>query len=237
MRLLVIRHADPDYKNNTITPPGHLEAKALAAKLARDGLDAIHCSPLGRARDTMRYTAEALSLEPVIEEWTQEVWNELLVEGTPWKSLAAWDHPGELYRADLEAARTSAWERMQYVSGAKARIDGTLSKIRDDSDAFLARLGYVRDGGSYLVERPSRKKIAVFCHGGFGLCWLSQLLEIPPALMWSGFWLAPSSVTTILFDERSEGRAVPRCIGLGDVSHLHEACLPVSTGGIKANFW
>lgn len=28
MRLYIIRHADPDYPNNTITPAGHLEAKA-----------------------------------------------------------------------------------------------------------------------------------------------------------------------------------------------------------------
>lgn len=30
MRLYIIRHADPDYPNNTITPEGHLEAQALA---------------------------------------------------------------------------------------------------------------------------------------------------------------------------------------------------------------
>ncbi len=29
MRLYIIRHADPDYPNNTITPEGHLEAQAL----------------------------------------------------------------------------------------------------------------------------------------------------------------------------------------------------------------
>lgn len=73
------------------------------------------------------------------------------------------------------------------------------------------------------------KRLAV--HG------LAHLLEIPVTLMWSGFWLAPSSVTTILFDERSPGIAVPRCIGLGDVSHLYESGLPVKQRGIIANFY
>ncbi len=39
--------------------------------------------------------------------------------------------------------------------------------------------------------------------------------------MWAGFYLAPSSVTTVLFDERTRDVAVPRCIGLSDVSHLY----------------
>ena len=41
----------------------------------------------------------------------------------------------------------------------------------------------------------------------------------------------------ILFDERSDQWAVPRCIGLADVSHLYQAGLPVQPSGIKANFY
>ena len=62
-----------------------------------------------------------------------------------------------------------------------------------------------------------------------------HLLEIPLPLMWAGFHLPPSSVTTVLFDERSEQWAVPRCTGVGDVSHLYAAGLPVQPAGIKAN--
>jgi hypothetical protein len=76
----------------------------------------------------------------------------------------------------------------------------------------------------------------VFCHGGFGLTWLAHLLALPLPLVWSGFWLPPSSVTTMLFDERSPEWAVPRCIGLGDVSHLYAAGLQVQARGIMANF-
>ena len=30
MRILLIRHGDPDYRNDTLTPKGHAEAKAPA---------------------------------------------------------------------------------------------------------------------------------------------------------------------------------------------------------------
>ena len=60
MRLYIIRHADPDYEHDTLTEDGHKEAQALAKRLASHGLDRIYCSPLGRAIDTARYTAEPL---------------------------------------------------------------------------------------------------------------------------------------------------------------------------------
>ncbi len=60
MRLYIIRHADPDYANNTITPDGALEADALSKRLAKVGFDWIYSSPLGRAIDTMNYTAERI---------------------------------------------------------------------------------------------------------------------------------------------------------------------------------
>ena len=71
---------------------------------------------------------------------------------------------------------------------------------------------------------------------GFGLAWLAHLLEMPLPLLWAGFWLAPSSVTTILMETRSEQWAVPRRLSLGDVSHLYDAKLSVSDQGIIANF-
>ena len=108
--------------------------------------------------------------------------------------------------------------------------------LQRNSDAFIARHGYERDGGRYRVVRSNRETLAIFCHGGFGLTWLAHLLHLPVPLVWSGFWLPPSSVTTILFDERSSHWAVPRCIGLGDIGHLYEAGLAVQAAGIQANF-
>lgn len=94
--------------------------------------------------------------------------------------------------------------------------------------------------------------VVVFCHGGFGLTWIAHLLGMPVSQVWSSFYLAPSSVTTILFDERSESKAVPRAISIGDKSHMYAAGLKTQISkyekknifsseprpsGIKANYF
>lgn len=233
MRLYIIRHADPDYPNNTITAKGHREAETLAERLAAMGLDRVYSSPLGRALDTMRYTADLLGLEPTVEEWTAEL-SEWRLDQTPWGRLAAWDIPGEIVRARQGGPTRDAWHLAPPFD--TARLHEEFAAVIRNSDAFIARHGYNREGGRYRIARSNRERIAVFCHGGFGLTWLAHLLEIPLPLVWSGFWLPPSSVTTVLFDERSREWAAPRCLGLGDVAHLYAAGLPVQPRGILANF-
>lgn len=237
MRLYIIRHADPDYENNTITPEGHLEAEALAKRLQREGINKIYSSPMGRAIDTAEHTAKLLGIDYNIEEWTEEIWDSLKIDGTPWGTIAAWDIPGEVIRGnDKIVPSYDMWSSIPYLDDKSDDIVETFEMIREHSDDFLARQGYRREGGKYACHRPNTDKVAVFCHGGFGITWLGHLLEIPLPLVWSAFWLPPSSVTTVLFDERSDSWAVPRCIGLGDVSHLYAAGLPVRPRGIKANF-
>jgi len=44
-------------------------------------------------------------------------------------------------------------------------------------------------------------------------------------------------VTTVLMERRSDDWAVPRCVAMGDVSHLYAAGLEVSPRGILATNW
>lgn len=234
MRLYIIRHADPDYPNNTITEHGHKEAQALATRLAREGLDRIYCSPLGRAIDTMRYTADLLSCEATIEDWTKEL-AAPQVPTEEWGNLTVWDVPGEVIRGGEKYPTYDDWDKLPYID--QSPIISLVEAVKTSSDAFLARHGYEREGGRYRCVRPNRERVAVFCHGGFGLVWLSHLLEIPLPMMWSGFWLPPSSVTTLIMEQRSRQWAVPRCFGLGDVSHLYQAGLPIRPRGMLADNW
>lgn len=235
MRIYIIRHADPDYANNTITPEGHLEAKALARRLAREGLDRIYSSPMGRAMHTMQYTAEALGMEAIIEDWTKEI-SELHMNVDGYGRMVTWNLHGELIRNELPVLTHDSWHKLSSIADDPKVLD-IYKQIADASDDFIKRHGYERCGGLYRCIRPNREKIAVFCHGGFGITWLAHLLEIPLPLVWSGFWLPPSSVTTVLFDERTPEWAVPRCIGVADVSHLYEAGLEVLPKGIVANYY
>ena len=75
MRLLIIRHGDPDYANDTLTEKGHREAKLLAEKLGKEKIDYFYSSPLGRARHTCNYVARAHGKEQNVMEydWLREL--------------------------------------------------------------------------------------------------------------------------------------------------------------------
>ena len=234
MRLYIIRHAEPDYEHYTITQKGHLEAKALAKCLKNEGLTRIYSSPLGRAVHTAEYTAKATGLPLHIEPWARELSDLKIKTVKRWGPLMAWDLPGEVMRYKGKHLTNDAWHKIPLLGDKKFRAE--IVRVRKDSDAFLKRHGYERMGGRYRARKANRERIAVFCHGGLGLTWLSHLLEIPLPLMWSGFWMAPSSFSTVLFDARSRQWATPRCLALGDVSHLYGSKLKISTHGIKANF-
>lgn len=235
MRLLIIRHADPDYPNNTITSAGHKEAQALALRLEQLGLDQIFSSPLGRAVDTCRYTAEALGLKPTVLEWTREMELPMVEQEVLGRSVL-WDVHAHTLRTHERKAELNERNWRAFEPFTDPLAHAKLAELANHSDAFLQGLGFERQGGAYRVLKPdNRETVAVFCHGGFGLTWLAHLLDIPAPLIWSGFFLPPSSVTTVLFDERVPGIATPRALGVGDISHLYAAGLPMQPSGIKAN--
>jgi probable phosphoglycerate mutase len=222
MRLHIIRHADPDYERNTITELGHREAAALAERMATAGLTRIYASPLGRARDTARYTEEATGLRAQVLDWTAELSapHIVTVDGS---SQPIWNIDGEVVRAgSLESV-------VELHDPAYGRI---MSDLERESDALLAGFGYRRDAGVYAIEERSDENVAVFCHAGFGMTWLAQLLALPAPLLWTGLFLAPTSVTTVLMEERSATTAVPRALAVGDTSHLYVAGLHGSTRGL-----
>ena len=72
MRILIIRHGDPDYENDTLTEKGWREAGLLAERMKNEKIDRILISSLGRARDTARPSEEALGMKGEVCEWLQE---------------------------------------------------------------------------------------------------------------------------------------------------------------------
>jgi probable phosphoglycerate mutase len=52
---------------------------------------------------------------------------------------------------------------------------------------------------------------------------LGHLLGISPVVLWHGFCAAPTSVTTLITEERRKGAAYFRKSSFGDISHLYAA--------------
>jgi len=207
MRLYIIRHAEPDYPRDALTAHGHRQAQTLARRLAGTGIGRVYSSPMNRALETARYTAERLGLDVQVEPWTREL-EDWWIPDAAVGELPVWQVDAATLRA-MPALGDDGWHLR----------DG-LAQLRSSADDFLARHGYFRDGTRYRIENAPSHDIAVFCHAGFALTWLADLLAIPLPLMWAGFALSPGSVTTIDFEELAGGAAAPRCLGLGDVAHF-----------------
>lgn len=219
MKILIIRHADPDYAIDSLTEKGWVEAECLSEKLVKTKLDAIYTSTLGRAKDTASLTLKKLGREPDgVFEWLKE-FPGVIDRPDCGKSYVVWDWlPGDWTRID-EFYDKDKWGDVPVM--AAGDIKKEYDRVTGEFDALLAQHGYVREGNCYKAERPNADTIAVFCHFGSGCVLLSHLLGVSPMVLWHGLCAAPSSVTTVTTEERREGVASFRVNSYGDVSHLY----------------
>ena len=68
-----------------------------------------------------------------------------------------------------------------------------------------------------MIE-PKYKRVALFAHQGFGMAFLSCLLDVPYPMMSMRFDMGHSGVTVIEFAD--EGFAIPRMNQLSNDSHI-----------------
>ena len=224
MLLYVIRHGDPIYNPDSLTPRGHLQAKALAKRFARHGLDRIYSSPLIRAQQTAQPTCDILGKEMQIEEWTSErlAGERFCVQYEEGRWRWNFDqHVANLKNDDSLKYKAYKWNECEaFTSHPERDLKAGYEAMKAESDEFLARHGYERQGAVYKITKPSDERIAVFCHQGFGLAWLSHLLSIPPHLFWSSFDISHTGVTVLHFKNYENGITAPKCIQMDDLSHI-----------------
>ena len=72
MKLLIIRHGDPDYEHDSLTEKGWREAEYLAEMLSKQDITSFYCSPYGRARDTASLTLKKMGREAETLPWLRE---------------------------------------------------------------------------------------------------------------------------------------------------------------------
>ena len=73
MRIVFVRHGDPDYEHDCLTERGHLQAQACALRLRGEGIEEIWASPMGRAQQTALYASRTLGLPIRTLEYMHEV--------------------------------------------------------------------------------------------------------------------------------------------------------------------
>lgn len=226
MILYLIRHGDPIYDPDSLTPLGHKQASALANRMALYGLDEIYASSSMRAQMTARPTCERLQKEMTVLDWANEgyAWQELTVvrkDGTRTWAFFEQEFVRKFHSAEVYALGKKWYDHPDFAGENFAK---GVRRIDKETDGFLSGLGYLhdRENDCYTAVNGNDRRIALFAHQGFGLAFLSSVLDIPYPIMCTRFDLGHSSVTAIHFKEGEDGIVFPKVLQLSNDSHLYK---------------
>ncbi len=228
MKLVFIRHGDPDYSIDSLTERGWKEAEALAKRVARWDVDDFYVSPLGRAQDTARVSLDAIGRSAETLDWLREFYVEVDNPVTGEKQIP-WDFMPSLWTGYEDLYDKDKWHQSELMKTGK--VTEEYKKVCDSVDALLEKYGYIRNGRMYETKEGNDKTIVFFCHLGVQFVVLSHLLGMSAAMMWHNFFVAPTSVTWVETEEREKGLANFRCKKLGDTSHLYTLGITPSDSG------
>lgn len=220
MKLVIIRHADPDYPNNTITEKGKVEAELLAKFLKNKKMDYVYCSPMGRAQDTCKASQKECGFEFETLPWLREFGARVYSPTRHFRTLA-WDQMPSFFTKRPLLYDSERW--LEDTLFANNNMEEQYLWVKNGLLELLKKHGYEREDGSLIFKavRPNRDTIVLFCHFGLLGMVLSILTGFSPYVFWQHFCAAPSSVTTLVTEEREDGKAIFRCSSYGDISHLN----------------
>lgn len=216
--IYLIRHADAlpgadevvggGYDEQALSELGRRQGQALGERMRRTPLAAVYSSPIGRARQTAAYVAEAHGLEVQIEAGVREVM--LGPIGVNGDEQTSPEEVAELLRRRLREIATIA-----VTSGKWAGIPGS-----EESEAIRARMS---EAVERLAGRHPGERIAIVSHGGSINAYIATVLGIERDYF---FPAANTSISVV----RVKG--LTRLVfALNDVSHLRETGLFTSDAG------
>lgn len=251
MRLLFVRHGDPDYQNDCLNEIGLKEAKALAALRPQLDLGTCYVSPLGRSQETAAITlGRAIPGAKGIEaadncrdllttlDWLREfpaqvdVNDSMLLQDAyflkmmpdgSFKKRIVWDMYPSYYIEHPDYSDYEEWRNTLVAHNSD--IVAAYDYVIDSFDKLLAEHGYVRDGRHYRVEKESKETLTFFCHFGITCVLLSHMGNVSPFVPLQSLCMPTSSITELYTEERQQGYAHFRATRIGDTTHLTMAGL------------
>ncbi len=221
MKLLIIRHGDPDYELDSLTPTGFREAELLAERMQHLDVTAFYLSPLGRAQATAKPTLEKMNRTGETLDWLREFPISISEKNGIAEKTCIWDWLPEIWTKDPRHFDKDQW--LDFEVFQKANVAQKYQEVCQGLDSLLEKHGYRREGAYYRAIRPNEDTIVFFCHFGLECVLLSHLLNVSPMVLWHGMCAAPTSVTTLITEERRKGNAYFRMSCFGDTAHLYLA--------------
>ncbi len=249
MKIIFIRHAEPDYATDTLTEKGRREAELLAKRTVNWNVTDFYCSPLGRAQETSMPTLKAQGRTAITHDWLREF---ALKPYDPDTKMGLWDLYPDYLDEHKELFDPAHWLEAPIMQTRPVKENYDI--VMNGMDELLSQYGYIRKGAYY--ETPGKNlptnhymeynghtlehmkcaqvdetTIVCFCHLGVMLNIMSHLMNTTPSTLWQGIFIPPASVTVLASEERQPGKAYFRAQVIGDTSHLREGGEPVSYYG------
>lgn len=221
MKLLIIRHGDPNYEIDSLTETGWEEAKLVAERISRLDVKEFYVSPLGRAQDTASCTLKKMQRTAATLDWLREFSPQIDRPDRADKKSICWDWLPQDWTKEPLYYDVNTWTKTEIMKAGD--VEAEYERVCKSLDELLSSHGYVREEQYYRVREANSDALVFFCHYGIECVILSHLLNISPMLLWHGFVAAPASVTTVTTEERRRGIASFRVSAFGDTSHLYEA--------------
>lgn len=262
MRIIFVRHAEPDYEKDSLTENGRKEAEALAVRTKNwTDIDRFYCSPLGRAVETAAPTLKGLGREAIVKPWLREFYYPIKDPLTG-EIHGPWDlQPQYFTGQEIMYDREHWYEAPLYRTNPG--IEQGWKEVTAGIDKILSEYGYHRKDSYYEFKNPDgsvlpaevediplhgtrnneirdsddRKTIVIFCHFGVTCVMLAHLIGVSPVLMWQGTCIAPTGVTVVNAEKRLHNAAFFRIQTLGDCAHLLAAGVPVSGYAAFSPVW
>ena len=223
MLLFYIRHGDPIYSPDSLTPLGREQAKAVAKRLMLSEIDRVYSSPSTRARQTAEPFCELMKKEMTVCDWADEglAGRDFFLhteEGHGW----GFQIPAMVRRFRSPEVAALGREWYKHPDFASYTFERGVKRVDSAVDEFFLSLGYRhdRENARYEVVGPTPERVALFAHQGFGMCFFSSMLDIPYPQFCTRFDFGHSSMSVIDF-QLFEGCAYPKALQVSNDSHLY----------------
>jgi len=230
MLLFYVRHGDPIYSPDQLTPLGRRQAEAIGRRLARYGVDKIYSSTSIRAQETAQPLCEMLRTEKTLLEWCHEsrAYEDTWVEG---KERRPWAIESELLRRVFVSEEMrklgNEWYEHPILAPYRDRMKAGKERVDRGVDTLLRELGFEHDraAGIYQVNNPQYERVALFAHAGFGRAFLSSVLDWPYPDFATHVDMNHTGLSVVEFKPDGDW-CIPRLLTYGNDAHLYAENLP-----------
>lgn len=220
MRLIIIRHGDPDYERDCLTELGKKQAKVMAQRLLKEGITEIWSSPYGRAVETAEAFSETSGIKDIhklyfMKEIRYGRIDALYQDLNPWFGVddmifEGWDLRDPDWRSHPLYIENTATEDVDIIG--------------KETDRWLSDLGYEREGRYYRCtgKEETDRTIALFCHGGSATAMMSHIYNLAFPFLCGTIHMPCTAISILRFDRRKGSLNLPIVELLSDATHLKE---------------